>query len=329
MWDLRHHLRSPFVTLAAFVAGAAWALLNAAPPPTPVASESACVETHVHLAPLSTAPVAASGWAQLATGLLSNAAASPTIYLNSEGATVWAGVDDASENRSSVVRAGGLNRAEIPAFEGKRSTWSRVVSCIRARFAPYNVRITDRRPMRERNYHMAVFGGTARAVGRTPAEAARTGGLAPFNGQPIRRSVVFVFTDALGDNVDAICETASMELAHAYGLDHAYNCGDIMSYLPRCGPRRFLDHDVPCGEHRPRPCASGATTQNSHRYLLEQLGAARTASAPRPPGDRLGERSARTEDPAVETLLAALAWRADPSLWAGALGVAAVASVSR
>ena len=74
-----------------------------------------------------------------------------------------------------------------------------------------------------------------------------------------------------------MCETASMELAHAFGLDHAYDCAEVMSYLPRCGPRRFVDRETPCGEHAPRLCVRGAATQNSHRYLLQLLGPARRA----------------------------------------------------
>jgi hypothetical protein len=66
-----------------------------------------------------------------------------------------------------------------------------------------------------------------------------------------------------------------MEVAHAYGLDHAMNCGEIMSYLRPCGRRRFLDEDLPCGEHDERKCdRSTEMTQNSYRRLMGLWGPA-------------------------------------------------------
>ena len=99
-------------------------------------------------------------------------------------------------------------------------------------------------------------------------------GLAPFNGEPIEDAIVFVFSHALRRNVRKVCETAAMEIAHAYGLDHAIHCRDLMSYKRPCGRRRFLDEAIPCGEHHARPCKDGSPTQNSHRVLLEALGPA-------------------------------------------------------
>jgi hypothetical protein len=57
------------------------------------------------------------------------------------------------------------------------------------------------------------------------------------------------------------------------GLDHTYKCGDVMSYfLDRCGPRKILDVDMPCGENAKRLCGDGARTQNSFRKLAAAVG---------------------------------------------------------
>lgn len=235
------------------------------------AAPARCVETHIHVSPEQS-----GSWVQLPQlSHFLNFSASRVIYLNREGATLHGGVDDASENRSSVVRAAGLVNAEIPAFAGNAAEWNALTACIRSKFKAYDVRITDKRPLPSQSYLMAMFGGDARALGRP--EARSVGGLAPFNGEPIARSVVYVFTEALRRDPAAMCETASMELAHAFGLDHAYDCAEVMSYLPRCGLRRFVDRETPCGEHAPRLCVRGAATQNSHRYLLQLLGPARRA----------------------------------------------------
>ena len=45
----------------------------------------------------------------------------------------------------------------------------------------------------------------------------------------------------------------AIEGASAYGLDHARNCKDIMTYMKPCGAKRFLDKDIPCGEHDGMP----------------------------------------------------------------------------
>ena len=77
-------------------------------------------------------------------------------------------------------------------------------------------------------------------------------GLAPFNGDVIARPVVFAFAAQLGNSVTQVCETIGMEVAHAYGLDHGYLCSDVMTYLRPCGPKKFVDKDVRCGEGKAR-----------------------------------------------------------------------------
>jgi len=199
---------------------------------------------------------------------------SRTSNLNREGVNLLPGVDDAAHNRSSIVRGAGLSHAEVPAFTGSQRTWSRIVTCLKGKFKPFGVVVTDRRPIDKDNYIMAAFGGTARVLGRSRKSAKHTGGLAPFNSESIPGAVVFIFSSTLRNHVTRICETAGMEIAHAYGLDHGYHCKDLMTYKPRCGTRRFVDKTVRCGEEKPRDCANGQRTQNSFQHLLKTLGPA-------------------------------------------------------
>ena len=116
---------------------------------------------------------------------------------------------------------------------------------------------------------MAVVGGKPDAVGY---QSRHVGGLAPFSGEVVHDAVVFAFADTLRNRKRAVCNTIAMEVAHAYGLDHAYDCSDVMTYLPDCGPKYFRDKDVACGERKPRMCPGGRETQNSYRTLKELVG---------------------------------------------------------
>ncbi|MCB9738602.1 MAG: hypothetical protein H6747_04980 [Deltaproteobacteria bacterium] len=198
---------------------------------------------------------------------------SKTIYLNREGVVLQGGVDEAAQNRSSVVKASGYTRLVLPGYNGTDRGWKALVRCVEDRFAPFDVRVTDQRPTAIEDYVMAVFGGSARELGYSKKDAAGVGGLAPFNGKPIGRAVVFVFTATLKNRKEDACDTAAMEIAHAYGLDHSFHCRDVMTYKKRCGSRRFLDEAVPCGEDEPRTCTGGAAKQNSFVALRTLLGA--------------------------------------------------------
>jgi len=133
-----------------------------------------------------------------------------------------------------------------------------------------------------RSYALVVVGGVPADVG---VANKRVGGLAPFSGGVIPTPIVFAFSGALQNDVQAVCETVGMEVAHAYGLDHAFECKDVMTYLTGCGPKKFVDKDVPCGETEARVCEGGKQVQNSVRHLLGVLGPrpAPPPPAPKPP----------------------------------------------
>jgi hypothetical protein len=199
---------------------------------------------------------------------------SKVIYLNREGAWLLPGADEAPRNRSSIIKNAGLERVKIPAFTGSHRGWNAIVKCIRSKLAPFDVEVVDTRPV-DRDYTMAVFGGKADLVGRPPKTKRRyTSGLAPFSGGSIRSAVVLVFSQALRNNTREVCDVASHEIAHTYGLDHAYNCRDLMTYLKRCiKSRTFANKDVSCGEFKRRPCKGGEPKQNTYQRLVWLLGA--------------------------------------------------------
>ncbi len=214
---------------------------------------------------------------------------SRTIFLERRPIEIRPGDNDAGMKRSSVLRdvrakadAGKqpppdpARPAKLPGWKGSEAAWKQVVACVTKQFEPFDVIVTDKPPIDGKDYVLVVVSGKPTDIGSADR---RIGGLAPFNGAVIARPVVFAFGAQLGHDVRQVCETISMEVAHAYGLDHGYLCSDTMTYLKPCGAKRFVDKDVRCGELKARDCAGGSPTQNSYRRLLEVLGA-RAAAAP-------------------------------------------------
>jgi hypothetical protein len=193
---------------------------------------------------------------------------SRTIFLERRAIELRPGVDDSSEGVSSVLASGRNQPTRVPGWKGSDAAWGRLVACVRDLFAPFDVVVTDDRPGHD-DFVLVAVGGRAADLG---IKSRHVGGLAPFNGDVIPEPVVFAFSSALGNNVRAVCETIGMEVAHAYGLDHEYECKDVMTYLRGCGAKRFVDKDVPCGEKKRRACEGGAPTQNSYRQLAAVLG---------------------------------------------------------
>jgi hypothetical protein len=199
---------------------------------------------------------------------------SRTIVLERRAIELRPGVDDAPAGVSSVLASARNQPTRLPGWKGSEAGWKRLVTCVRALFAPFAVTVTDQAPATD-DYILVAVGGRPADIG---VKNRRVGGLAPFNGDVIPKAVVFAFSAGLGNDVRATCETIGMEVAHAYGLDHEYDCKDVMTYLPSCGARKFVDKDVPCGEKKKRACEGGAATQNSYRRLLGVLGPAPAAA---------------------------------------------------
>lgn len=192
------------------------------------------------------------------------------IYLHRGKLTLHPGDDDSSRNRSSLVRANKNEPVDLPGFGGSDALWRSIVACVKGRYSPFDVEVTDKRPKGDANYIMVAFARRGRQIGMKKDH--RTGGLSPFNSKVIPRSIVLVFTEILHYRRTPTCETIVMEVAHSYGLDHSYSCKDVMSYNDSCGPRGFFNKNLRCGEGKPRDCADGNKTQNSYQWLTKLLG---------------------------------------------------------
>lgn len=195
---------------------------------------------------------------------------SRTIYMERHAIELKPGDDYAAGGISSVVANGANKPVKTRGFSGGDAKWKSLMTCVKKMFTPFDVEVTDQRPTHDK-FMMAVIGGKPADIGITNGH--HVSGLAPFNGDVIPRAVVFGFAATVNNDPRAVCETIAMEIAHAYGLDHAYLCKDVMTYLRGCGAKTFVDADAPCGESKKRACEGGKPTQNSFRRLVEVLGA--------------------------------------------------------
>lgn len=201
-----------------------------------------------------------------------------TLFLNRRGGRFTWGRSDSARNTSSLVPRG-QQPVEISPFAGSDEEWAAVTGCLNEQFAPYRVIVTESEPARG-SYMEVVVGDVPQRLGLS----SKTVGIAPMDAsgkQVIERAVVFVFSQRIGEaRTHRICEVAAQEVGHALGLDHAYLCEDPMSYLRGCGAKTFQNADVPCGEHAPRRCRSGAATQNTVAHLARRLGIRQHAALP-------------------------------------------------
>jgi hypothetical protein len=121
--------------------------------------------------------------------------------------------------------------------------------------------------------------------------SAESGGVAPVNADcsVVERAVVYVFSQSLDESRE--CAVATQEIGNAFGLDHVLRCDDAMGYGDDCESSSFIDVEAKCGEHKPRSCLCGGSTQNSAQKLMKSLGpkpptapAIPDGGAPPPPG---------------------------------------------
>lgn len=157
----------------------------------------------------------------------------------------------------------------VSPFALSEQVWTDYVACMREVYGPYNVQIVTEDPGPV-PHHEAVVAGTAAEMHRPGAL-----GVAPLDATtcvPKNNVISFSFANDHGPDPIGLCWTTSQESAHSYGLDHAFDCSDPMTYLGGCGQKYFRNKNINCGEFSARVCVCGSTTQNSHQKLLANFG---------------------------------------------------------
>jgi hypothetical protein len=204
-----------------------------------------------------------------------NDAISNIIYINDckpSGCFIRAGAsNDAREDISTIAQQDTI----ISPFLHDQQVWDDTIECLRQVYGPYDVQIVTEDPG-EALHHEAILAGYSNELGLP----AGVGGVAPFNCVAQNNVISFSFANQLGDDVIELCWTVAQESAHAFGLDHAFECLDPMTYIPGCGQKFFRNDALPCGEDEPRSCTCGGDRQNSHISLLSVFGPGTPAAAP-------------------------------------------------
>jgi hypothetical protein len=197
-------------------------------------------------------------------------------------------ISDATSNQTII---GGVQQGQqmtVTAWAQPEEVWTEFLACIRAVYSPYDVMVTDVDPG-QTPHHEAVVAGRG-------SDMMLTGvlGVAPLDSgtcEPKNNVISFSYANQHGgggglSTAQHICWTVAQESAHAFGLDHALDCSDPLTYLltlpngGSCGQKYFRNKLIDCGEDAARNCVCGGTKQNSHAKLLAVHG---MGTVPPPP----------------------------------------------
>ncbi|MEZ4363770.1 MAG: hypothetical protein R3B48_26565 [Kofleriaceae bacterium] len=191
------------------------------------------------------------------------------IFLNRcpGGCTVGNQRNDSRQNQSTIPKRPGV----LSEFPFGDQEWDKLVQCVRHAYSLYDVTVTDQEPDEVTDHIEVMVAGTSLALG---FEASILG-ISPLaeDCSPVRNVLSFAFAAAhFQGNLNELCSTVVHEAGHTFGLDHALQCRDPMTYLVACGDRLFLNIESQCGEFRKSRFCRCSDRQNSHVKLLNELG---------------------------------------------------------
>ena len=170
----------------------------------------------------------------------------------------------------------------LPQFDIEPDDWTALMACVQDGFAPYDIVVTDVDPM-DASHHEAIVAGKPQDIGM-PDDILGVSRLSSTC-EPFDNSISFSFAEHPGhETVDGprvieLCTTIVHEVGHAYGMEHAHFCSDVMTYIAdSCGERKyFRDELMVCGEgfgtndpdpsDDTRPCTCSGSLQNTHAKM--------------------------------------------------------------
>ena len=226
------------------------------------------------------------------------------IYLNRcvGGCMVHPGQDDPSTDTSIIVNAPTL----LAEHAWKTGEWEAMVQCVKDVYSPYNVKVTDVRPVGQQ-YNEVIVAGGYNALGQQ-ASCGLASAIGGIGCTPLLGVVAFAFVedgcyqqqangdpDLMGAGSWGMCAVAAQETAHDLGLDHAFGkfdsgqstCNDPMTYQYDCGGEKFFRNDfAPCNgnDGKVKAGCGGAdecgAKQNSHEKLLAAVGPGTPTTTP-------------------------------------------------
>lgn len=225
------------------------------------------------------------------------------IYVNDckpGGCVITAGnYNDAIEDVSTVPNLTTL----LSPFQHDQEVWDQTMQCLQEVFGPYNIELVTEDPGMT-PHHEAILAGDSTELG-LPADVL---GIAPVSCDPIDNAISFSLANSMQPDWIRMCWTVAQESAHAFSLDHEFDCSDPMTYIPNCGQKFFRDKDFECGDFDIMPCRCGGDTQNSHAILTSVFG---EGTPPPPPNIQI---TFPEDGSSVEDTFVVLAEALDPRL---------------
>lgn len=198
------------------------------------------------------------------------------VFLNRAGGTYTAGTpDDSRTNVSSLTQE---TRTFTPTvIDGD---WTTVKACVAAKFAPYNVTLTDQDPGTAEHIEIVMldnpqqFGFSSGVTTVAPSPACANGA-----GTLSKNTIGVLVWGGTGGtgitNVDRCWYTAHV-IGVTMGLDAVTRCEDVMGQtVSGCtiANKSFTSTPAMCGEVTPRNCRCGGTQQTSSARLVANVGA--------------------------------------------------------